>query len=311
MRSSSSASLLHAAARHEAGHAILAELFAGLRGIPTPIIRRVDILPDGTGGVQYVDTPSVPDTLKPRLCIAHAYGLLRAGSPFIWDAVCDMRIAQSQDAYNGQGPAALDKTLASVARDIGLACRLPAGTAFDVDVLYDWLTVHEAIPPPGNSPAFGDGDHARAGYADASYFVGSLLTYAGYTDRRAIAADLLVVLAGPAAEGSSIHAPACASDLFVSGALFAATHAVNDPFVSTKIQDATRTALLKITTAVLNQPPIKAARHALEALLIARREVSGDVYTAWATEVRGLSAGVQQVLHYALDTAETLLIPGA
>ncbi len=308
--------LLHATARHEAGHAIIAELlFASMRGITKPVIRQVEAFPDGTGGVRYVAGPDVPATLKPRLCIAHTHSRLRTGSPVIWDAVCDFRIASSQDTYNHPRSGLHEKTLAIVARDILSACGQSADALFDVGILYDWLTVYEAVPPPGYNPAYGDGGHAPAGYADyadASYFVGSLLAYAGYTDRRAIAADLLVVLAGPAAEGVDIQAHAATSDLFISTALFDALHAVDDFYVSTEVQDATRTKILQITADVLNHPQIKQTRDALEALLIANNIISGDPYAAWATAVRGLAADfpdVQYVLNYALDTAETLLIP--
>lgn len=324
MPSFSSASLLHATARHEAGHAILAELFAGMRGITQPIIHQVRAFPDGSGGVHYVDTPDVPDPLKPRLCIVHTHDLLRAGSPFIWDASCDFHIAASQDAHNRLGPSALDKTLAAVARDIGLACGQPTGTAFDVDVLYDWLTVHEAIPPPGyNSPAYpyapdpapapdGDDDDP-AKYDPAAFFVGSLLAYAGYTDRRAIAADTLVVLAGPAAEGSSsIHTPAARGDRTVSYTLFTALHAAGYADMSTGMHATTRSEILQILPDVLNHPQIKDTRQGLEALLITNNIIAGKPYSTWAAKARGLATDfhdVRYVLNYALDTAETLLIP--
>ena len=304
--------LLHTTARHEAGHAVVAELFAGMRGITQPVICQVEAFPDGTGGVRYVDGPDVPATLKPRLCIAQVHGLLQSGSPVIWDAVCDFRIAASQDAFNRQGPSALDKTLATVSRDILRACGLPTGTCLDVGTLYDWLTVHEAVPPPGYSPAYGEGDPAPAGYADASYFVGSLLAYAGYTDRRDIAEALLVVLAGPAAEGTSIDVPAAESDLFVSNALFDALHAENDYYVSNDAQATTRSEILKILADVLNHPQIRDARQGLEALLIANNIMAGNPYNTWSAKARGLATDfhdVRYVLEYALTTADTLLIP--
>ncbi len=312
MPSSSSASLLRAAARHEAGHATAAELFAGMRGITQPVIRRIDVYSDGSGGVHYADTPSVPDPLKPRLCIAHTHDLLHSGSPFICDAVCDFQIASSQDLYNNRQSAILGDTLAAVARDILRACGLPVAADFDVSTLYDWLTVHGAAPPHGYSAAFGDGDHAPAGYADAAFFVGSLLAHAGYTDRRAIAADLLVVLAGPAAEGVGIKSRAAQNDRFVSDALFDALHATADFYVSTAVLDATRSEILKILADVLGHPQIRDARQGLEDLLIAHDTIAGDPYAAWAAEVRGLAASpsIMPALAHALDAADTLLIPG-
>lgn len=306
-------SLLHTAARHEAGHAIIAELFAGMHGITTPVIRHVEAFPNGVGGVQYVWPPDVPDALKPRLCLSNTHKLLQSGSTFIWDAACDFRIATSQDAYNHHLSALHEKTLAIVARDIVRSCGLPAGTDFDTGVLYDWLTEHVATPPPGYSPSYPrKGLVTPDDYADASYFVGNLLAYAGYTDRRTIAADLLGVLAGPAAEGASIHAPAAERDLFYSNALFDALHARDDFYVSTAVRDATRTEIMKILSDVLNHPQIRDARHDLEAMLVDNKTIAGNPYTSWSTKARGLATDfhdVRYVLNYALDAADTLLIP--
>lgn len=307
--------LLHATARHESGHAIIAELFAGLRGITQPVIRRVDAFPNGIGGVHYVRPPDIPAALKPRLCIAQVHHLLQSGSPFIWDAVCDFRIASSQDAYDHHLSALHEKTLGIVARDIIEACGLSADTSFDVGILYDWLTAHEAVPPPGYDPAYPlerEDQITPDDYTNAAYFVGNLLAYAGYTDRQAVAADLLVVLAGPAAEGASIHAPAAESDLFYSNALFDALHAVNDDYLSTKVQETTRTAIMEVLADVLRHPQIKDTRQGLEALLITNNIIAGKPYSTWAAKARGLATDfhdVRYVLEYALDTADTLLIP--